>query len=176
MKLIEKFKTNFQLSNLIVRVLFVVGFIFCNWQDLLISVHLVAEGMSLSEGIIIPMMLLTGIVLGVIVNLVVPFAINMMLNFLRLYNVPRHEYILIAMVFFDIGFFACGVLNLVNLFTPVLMTWGSVLFPLITSCGCMIGFYRVTSKLYFNEVTRQHYFKYLAIIYIAFAVVMGVMA
>ena len=176
MKLIEKLKTNFQLSNMIVRILFVVGFVFSNWQDLLISVHLVSESMALPSGTIIPMMLLTVIILGVILNLLVPFTINLALNFLRLYNVPRHEYILIAMMFFDIGFFACGILNLVNLFTPILMTWGSVLFPLITSCGCMLGFYKVTSKLYFNEVTRQHYFKYLAIIYIACAVIMGVMA
>lgn len=176
MKLIEKFKTNFQLSNMIVRILFVVGFIFSSWQDLLISVHLVADGMSLPSGTIIPMMLLTGVIMGVILNLVVPFAINMALNFLRLYNVPRHEYILIAMMFFDIGFFACGILNLVNLFTPIFMTWGSVLFPLLTSCASMLGFYKVTSKLYFNEVTRQHYFRYLAIIYIVFAVVTGVMS
>ena len=176
MKLFEKLKTNYQLSNMIVRILFVVGFTFCNWQDLLISVNLVSEGMGLPAGATIPMVLLSGIFMGLIINLCVPFAVNAILNFSRLYNVPRHEYVLLAMLFFDIGFFACGILNLVNLITPIFMTWGAVLFPLIVSCGCVIGFYKVTSKLYFNVVTRQRYFKGLAIAYLVTVVVLGVMA
>ncbi len=176
MKLIEKFKTNFQLSNLIVRILFVVCFIFCSWQDLLISAQLVLGTVGMSEKATIPVMILGGIISAVLLLLVIPFVINMLLNFLRMYNVPRSEYILIAMLFMAIGFFACGILNLVNLFTPILITWGSVIFPLIVSLGCMIGFYKVTANLYFNDVTRQHYFKYLAIVYLVVVVVMGVTA
>ena len=176
MKLFNKLKTNYQLSNLIVRILFVVGFTFCNWQDLLLSVNMVGVGMGLSANTTIPMVLLSGVFMGLLLNLVVPFAVNSLLNFMRLYNMPRHEYVLIAMVFFDVGFFACGILNLVNLFTPIFMTWGSILFPLIVSCGCMIGFYKVTSKLYFNEVTRQPYFRTLAIAYLAVVVVLGVLS
>ncbi len=176
MKLIEKLKTNYQLSNMIVRILFVVGFTFCNWQDLLIMVNMMGASMGLPAVATIPTVLLSGILTGLLFNLCVPFAVNSILNFSRLYNVPRHEYVLLAMLFFDIGFFACGILNLVNLFTPVFMTWGSVLFPLIVSCGCMIGFYAVTSKLYFNVVTRQLYFRSLAIAYLVTVAVVGVMA
>lgn len=176
MKVIEKFKTNFQLSNLIVRILFVVGFIFCSWQDLLISAQLVLSAVGMSEDATIPVMILGGVLTAVILLLAIPFVINMLLNFLRMYNVPRAEYVLIAMLFMAIGNFACGILNLVNLFTPILITWGSVIFPLIVSLGCMIGFYKVTANLYFNDVTRPHYFKYLAIVYFVVVVVTGVMA
>ena len=112
MKLIEKLKTNYRLSNMIVRILFVVGFTFCNWQDLLISVNLVSEGMGLPAGATIPMVLLSGIFMGLIINLCVPFAVNAILNFSRLYNVPRHEYVLLAMLFFDIGFLPVAYLTL----------------------------------------------------------------
>ena len=176
MKLLEKLKTNFQLSNLIVRILFVAGFIFCNWQDLLISVNLVVATMGISAGTTLAMVLLTGIFTGVLMLFIVPFMVNTLLNFLRLYNLPRHEYVLIALMFFDIGFIACGLLNLINLITPVFMTWGSILFPLVVSCGCMIGFYKVTAKLYFNDVTRQPYFKNLAIAYFVVIAVLGVLA
>jgi len=40
----------------------------------------------------------------------------------------------------------------------------------------VIGFYKVTSKLYFNVVTRQLYFRSLAIAYLVTVVVLGVMA
>lgn len=176
MKLINKLKTDYRLSNMIVRILFVVGFVFCSWQDLLMSTTLVASTTSLPSGMIIPTMLLTGIIMGTIFTLIIPFVINLLLNFLRIYNVPRHEYVLIALVFFDIGFFACGILNLVNLITPLFVVWGSILFPLIVSLGCMIGFYKVTANMYFNDVTRQRYFKNLAVIYIVLVFVLGVIA
>ncbi len=132
--------------------------------------------MGMSTTVVIPMTLLVGIILGVIISLIVPFAINAALNFLRLYNIPRAEYVLIAMVFFDIGLFACGLLNLVNLFTPILLAWGGVIFPVVVSFGCMLGFYKVTANLYFNDVTRPYYFKNLAILYIVMVVIMGVFA
>ena len=176
MKLLNKLKTNYQLSNVIVRILFVLGFIFCNWQDLLLIVNLVGVSMGMPSSATIPLMLLTGVFSALLLTFVVPFAVNTMLNFMRMQNVPRYEFVLIAMLFFDIGFFACGLLNLVNLFTPVFMVWGSVLFPIVVSCGCAIGFYAVTSKLYFNEVTRVDYFKHLAIAYLVIITVAGVLS
>ena len=176
MKLIEKLKTNFQLSNMIVRILFVVSFVFCNWQDLLISSQLVLETVNISQNATIPLLILGGIISAVFVLLVVPYLINMALNFLRLYNVPRSEYVLIALAFMAIGNIGCGILNLVNLFTPILIAWGAVLFPVIVSCVCMIAFYKVTAKLYFNDVTRANYFRNLAIVYLVFVVVTGVMS
>ncbi len=176
MKLINKLKTDYRLSNMLVRILFVVGFVFSCWQDLLLSTTMVASYMGLPSGAVIPTMLLTGIIMGVVLTLIIPFVINMLLNFLRVYNVPRHEYVLIALMFFDIGFFAVGILNLVNLITPLFIVWGSVLFPLIVSLGCTIGFYKVTANMYFNDVTRQRYFKNLAILYVALVIVLGVIA
>ena len=176
MKLLNKLKTNYQLSNVLVRILFVLGFIFCNWQDLILVVNLVGMSMGMPSGATIPLMLLSGTFTALLLTFVVPFAVNTTLNFMRLQNVPRYEFALIALLFFDIGFFACGLLNLVNLFTPVIMTWGSVLFPVVISAGCTIGFYAVTSKLYFNDTTRPDYFKHLAIAYLVIVTVTGVLS
>ena len=84
MKLFEKLKTNYQLSNMIVRILFVVGFTFCNWQDLLISVNLVGEGMGLPASATIPTVLLSGIFMGLLLNFCVPFVVNAILNISRI--------------------------------------------------------------------------------------------
>ncbi len=172
----NKLRSNFQLSNLIVRILFVVTFVFSSWQDMLAATKIVLLSGELSQSLVIPVMLLSSIISAVIIMMLIPVLVNLFLNIIKVYSVPRAEYVLLVMLFFDIGFFACGLLNLVNLFTPLFLTWGSVLFPFISSLGCVIAFYKVTAKLYFNDVTRVYYFKVLAIAYLAIALVMGVLA
>ena len=44
------------------------------------------------------------------------------------------------------------------------MVWGGVIFPFIVTLACFISFYLVTSKMYFNDVTKVHYFKCLLIV------------
>ncbi len=127
-----------------------------------------------SSSLVIPIMLFSGILTAVIFVLLIPFLTNLILNMLRLFNIPRAEYILLVFLFFDIGFLACGLLNVVNFFTPILLTWGGILFPFLVFFGCSLGFYKVTSKLYFNDVTRPYYFKNLAIIFFAVAIIVGV--
>ena len=76
---------------------------------------------------------------------------------------------------FTIGFFINGLLSLIHLFTPILLGWGTVLFPFLVSVGCTYAFYKVTAKMYFNDVTVVYYFKALAVVFFVASFVMGVL-
>ena len=118
---------------------------------------------------------LTSAIIGVIIMLLLPLVSNVFLNYSRFYSVPRAEYSLLMMLFFTLYFTVCGILKLINLITPLLLTWGEVLFPVIVSLGCVIWFYAVTAKLYFNNQTKPYYFRNLATTYLILIVVAEVL-
>ena len=95
---------------------------------------------------------------------IVPFLAGLFLNVSKIYSVPRAEYCLLVNLYCALGFFVNGLLNLINLITPVFMVWGGVIFPFVITLVGFISFYLVTSKLYFNDVTKVHYFKCLLIV------------
>lgn len=166
--LFNKLRSNYALSNVLIRILFVVTFVLYSWQ---MSLSATVLFMAQSD---LWLALTTSLVLGVIVMFLVPIFVNIFLNASRFYTVPRAEYCLLTHLFCSIFFGICGVLKLINLLTPLLLLWGEVLIPVIVSLGCVIWFYRVTSKLYFNDVTTVYYFRNLAVIYLVLVLVMGV--
>ena len=95
---------------------------------------------------------------------IAPVFTGLFLNVAKIYSVPRAEYCLLVNLYCAIGFFINGLFGLINLITPVFMVWGSVIFPFIITLGCFISFYLVTSKMYFNDVTKVHYFKCLLVV------------
>lgn len=168
--LISKLRSNYRLSNVLIRLAFVLTFTFSTWQASLAATVIYLGEPSLW------MALMSSALLGVILMFLVPFVASTFLNVSRFYNVPRAEYGLLALLFFSLYYLACGALRLVNIFTPTFLTWGEVLFPFFVSLGCVIWFYSVTKKLYFNDVTAVYYFRNLAITYLVFALLMGVVA
>lgn len=113
--------------------------------------------------------------MGVILVFLIPFLANVFLNVARIYSVPRAEYRLLVLLFFTIGFFINGLLNLINLITPIFLVWGGVLFPFIVTIGCCISFYSVTARLYFNDVTVVNYFKHYLIVAAVLALLLEVL-
>lgn len=130
--------------------------------------------LNVSDTYMLIVSIFSSLFIGVVLMFLVPFVANVFLNFSRFYNIPRAEYSLIVLMFFALYYLVCGVLSLVHLFTPLLLTWGEKLFPFITATGCVIWFYAVTKKLYFNDVTARFYFRNLAIVYFVVAIVFGV--
>ena len=130
--------------------------------------------LNVSDTYMLIVSIFSSLFIGVVLMFLVPFVANVFLNFSRFYNVPRAEYSLIVLLFFALYYLVCGVLSLVHLFTPLLLTWGEKLFQFITATGCVIWFYAVTKKLYFNDVTARFYFRNLAIVYFVVAIVFGV--
>ncbi len=167
--MIEKLRSNFKLTNILVRILFVLCFMFANWQSALAATILVLGSANLYLALAVVLLLGTGIMF------LVPVLVNLALNIARIYTVPRAEYCLLAEAFFTLGYFICGLLNLVNLFTPLALIWGGVLFPFISSLIAALLFYRLTAKLYFNDVTVLNYFKSFAIVYLVLVLVLEVL-
>ena len=174
----SKLRRNYRLSNVLVRIAFVLAYVLYSWQNILATTQLMMQmyGMTThASGVYVLLMsIFVSLLIGVVIMFLVPFLANTFLNFSRFYNVPRAEYGLIVHVFFTIFYFACGALSLLHLITPILLTWGEKMFPFIAATGCMIGFYAVTKKLYFNDVTSWYYFRNLAIVYFVFAFIFGV--
>lgn len=166
----NKLRSNYNLSNVIIRILFVLMYVFCNWQSYLGVAYnmnlgaLTGGALNLNGASILVLSLFSSALMGVILVFIIPLLANLFLNVARIYSVPRAEYRLLVLLFFTIGFFVNGLLNLINLITPVFLVWGAVLFPFIVSVGCCIAFYFVTVRLYFNDVTVVNYYKYYFIV------------
>ena len=172
-----KLRSNYNLSNVLVRILFVLAFVFANWQTGLASVGMMESVVGMSFGAYkLYLALASCAVLGLVLMFLLPVVVNFALNLMKIYSVPRAEYCLLAHAFFSLGFSICGVLNLVNVFTPVMVVWGRVLFPFISSFVAALAFYKVTAKLYFNDVTAVHYFKAFSTAYLVVVLVLEVLA
>ena len=163
---------------MLIRIFFVLAYVLYSWQKslavaTLLSQQLLAQGFGGSYNLWLA--LLASAILGVVLMFLVPFVSNVFLSYSHFYTVQRAEYGLLAHLFITIYFLICGLLRLINLLTPILLVWGEILFPVLVSLGCVIWFYHVTANLYFNNQTKPHYFRSLAITYVVLIVVAEVL-
>ena len=172
--MINKLRANYNLSKLLIRIAFVLAYVLYSWQDSFGVTSLMLGDLAGSTAYNLLVALMTSALLGLIIMLIVPIVSNVFLNYSRFYTVPRAEYGLLLMLFVSLYFAVCGVLKLINLITPLFLVWGDVLFPVIVSLGCVIWFYAVTAKLYFNNLTKPYYFRNVAIVYLVLVVVVEV--
>lgn len=167
----SKLKANYNLSNVLVRVFFVLAVVLATWQSMLGTVYYAYFGPTqemlaqFNASFKLVIALMSSTVAGVLLMFVTPYIAQLFLNVTKIYSVPRAEFCLLVNLYCGIGFFLVGMLNLINLITPIFMVWGGVLFPIIVTIGCFASFYIVTSKMYFNDVTKVHYFKCLLIVF-----------
>ena len=104
-----------------------------------------------------------------------PIIVSFALSLARIYSVPVGEYGILAVSFFGLGYLLRGLLNIVNFFTPVMLVWGGVIFPFIATLVASVGFYAVTSKLYFNDLTRPYYFRVCVLVFFVAVLIMEVL-
>ncbi len=167
--MITALRKNFNLCNILVRILFVIMFVFSHWQlGLTATLQVLGQPNWIFA-------VLTLTVMGVALMFLLPVLVNFLLGIAKIVSVPFSEYYLFAHLFCSLGFLILGLLNLVNFFTPLLAVWGLKLFPFVASLVASILFYATTSKLYFNDVTRPHYFKMCAISFLVFIVIIEVL-
>lgn len=158
---------------MLVRIFYVLAVVLATWQTMLGTVFYASFGFSaevfaqLTSAAKLTVALMSSVIMGVALTFLTPFLAGLFLNVSKIYTVPRAEFGLLANLFCAIGFFVCGLLNLINLITPIFMVWGGVIFPFVVTLACFIAFYSVTSGLYFNDVTKAHYFKCLLIVALA---------
>ena len=172
-KLINKLRANYRLSNVLVRIACVLAYVLYSWQTSLAVASMMMAQASAQYNVVVA--LLTSALLGTGIMFLIPLISNLFLTYSRFYTVPRAEYALLTMLFFTLYFAACGLLKLINLFTPLLLVWGDVLFPVLVSLACVIGFYAATAKLYFNNQTKPYYFRNLAVAYLILIVIAEVL-
>lgn len=168
----NKLKANFNLSNLLVRIFYVLAVVLASWQGMLGTLYHAFANMpafaqtmaQLSGNAKLTVALFSSALEGVVLMFVTPFLAGLFLNIAKIYTVPRAEFGLIVNLYCAIGFFVTGLLNLINLITPLFLVWGGVIFPFIVTLGCFVSFYLVTSKMYFNDVTKVYYFKCILVV------------
>lgn len=172
----NKLKANYNLSNVLVRIFYVLAVVLSTWQTSLGTLYysylgLAANVVSQLNGAgKLVIALLSSSIIGVMLMFITPVISGWFLSVSKIYTVPRAEFCLLVNLYCAIAFFINGLLNLINLITPVFMVWGSVLYPIIITVGCFVSFYFVTSKMYFNDVTKVHYFKCLLVVFAIVAV------
>lgn len=168
--MLDKFRQNYNLSKHVVRILFVSGYMFCTWQKYL------ASTIALLQTTNLPIALFTSALVAFIMSILIPLLAGFLLNWCKFYNVPSAEYGLVALLFCAIGFWVNGLLNLINLFTPVFLVWGRVLFPFVVSTLCALWFFKVTADMYFHDVNLPYYYRYCVIVYFVCELILGVLA
>lgn len=167
--MISVLRKNFHLANILTRILFVITFVFAHWQVGLTATLYVLNQPNWLLAIAVLALLGTGLMF------LLPFLTSVLLGWSRIVSVPVSEFILLAHAFCTLGFLLLGLLNLINLATPLVLVWGAKLFPLVATLVSAGLFYLATSKLYFNDVTRVHYFKMYAIFFLVFIVIIEVL-
>ena len=176
----SRLRSNYRLSNILVRIAFVLFYVLYSWQNSLAAAKMTARQMAQLGFVALPdvyinvMAFFVAAGIGVGLMFLVPFLAKTFLKASHFYNVPYEEYGLLAHVFFTLYFAVCGALKLINLATPLLLVWGEILFPFVVSLGSVVWFYAVTAKLYFNDVTKPLYFRNVAITYFVLAFLFGV--
>lgn len=166
----NKLRANYSLSNVLVRMFYVLAVVLSTWQDMLGTLYYAYIGVgqdlipALDGKMYLTIALMSSTIAGVVLMFVTPLLAGLFLNLTKIYTVPRSEFGLLVNLYCAIGFFINGLLNLINLITPIFMVWGAVIFPFIITLGCFVSFYLVTSKMYFNDITKVHYFKCLLIV------------
>ena len=165
----KKLANNYKLSNIVVKIFFVVAYVLCKWQENLLIVTAFMPQQPLVT------MIIVSVLAAILISIALPIVVSFALSALRLYNVPRAEYTLIVQFFVACTYFVLGLLNLLNLAFPFLLGWSSTIVPLMVSLAAVIVFYKVTANLYFNDVTKVFYFKWIAILYVVIALLLGVL-
>lgn len=163
------FRKNFKISNITAKLLFALMFVLSHWQTGLAATLLI----SATPNWLLAIAALA--FLGVCFMLLLPLITGVLLSWARIVSVPRAEFNFFAYCFCTVGFVVLALLNSVNLFTPLALVWGGAIFPLVATLSAAVAFYATTSKLYFNDLTRPHYFKMCAIYFVAFVVLFEVL-
>ena len=167
--MIAKIRNNFKLANVLSKTLLVCTFVLASWKDAAGALSLVFSCAPWTSTI-----LLSLFAAGIVV-VVAHFLPSLYLQLAKIYTVPKSEFSLFSTLAFATYYLVLALFNLIYFVAPTLIVWGSILFPTISVIGVGLCFYLVTSKLYFNDLTRPFYFASLSIIVIVLAVLGGVL-
>ena len=165
----SKLRQNFRMANVLCRVLFILTYVFASWQRFLQASYLVTTEANL------PLSLLAAAIMGVIMQFIVPALVNVFINLSKIHSLPVAEYCVVVFLFLSAGMLLCGAINLFAWFFPVAAVWITSLSPIVVTLGVGFAFFKVTAKLYFNDVTTVTYAKACVVAVAVLLVVLGVL-
>ncbi|MEG1528081.1 MAG: hypothetical protein RR248_04435 [Clostridia bacterium] len=165
--MIEKLREKYALSAWLIRIAFVVTYVFAFWYDtcgIVDYMSMIFVDFTASLWYVPLVAVVTGIcMLGILMIMV-----SVIINFCRLYYLPKAEFTLIVTAFFVLRHLIMGVLKLLYYITPIIHIWGQLLIPLIATLICAILFYKTVKKLYLNNLNEPHFFKCELILFIVY--------
>ncbi len=174
--MLNKLRQNYRLSNMLARVLFIVTMTFSlSWR---FCAQIPVLGLYLTDidsSMLVPACIFSAMLVAVIAHFLVPLACNIFLTYSRIHSVPIAEYVVLAFACCSCGFLISGAFNALAYFVPSLSVWISGLVQPIVMLACLILFYFVTERLYFNDVTAATYFKSYAVLTLVIVVIAGVL-
>ena len=147
-----KLRQNYRLSKTLASILFIFAYAFSCWQRAYAATYLVLQRADIWLAIA------SALFLGIILQFLLPVLVNLFLGLARVHSsVPTAEYCVIAYMHFALGFVLCGIADLFGWFFPVASVWISAIVPVVVTLAVGFLFFKVTSKLYFNDVTTPSY-------------------
>ena len=131
--------------------------------------------MLVSTLVAMPLSLLSAAIMGVILQFIVPALVNVFINLSKIHSLPFAEYCVVVFLFLSASMLLCGAINLFAWFFPAAAVWITTLSPIVVTLGVGFAFFKVTAKLYFNDVTTVTYARSCVVAVAVLLVVLGVL-
>lgn len=160
--MLEKLKTHYGLTLWLVRLLFCVTYVFGCWYDIKTSCYsaTIYYGIGMTS---VWLCLLVGILSAIIWLVILNVLVRMLLRALSIYGLPSNEFAVVVTFFFSFYYLLLGLFYLFALITPVILVWGQILFPVVSTLIASMLFFFAIRKLYLNTTTSPRMFKYVLV-------------
>ncbi|MEG1711239.1 MAG: hypothetical protein RR054_02570 [Clostridia bacterium] len=160
-KIKEKIRNNYNLSQWIVRIIYIISVVFAEWFNLNSIVRLINTQYSLILNPYWLYVIIFGIIESIVALVFLRFAIKGIKFFGRFYTLPESECTFLLVLACIIANIAAGVMRLSYLITPLVFVWGKYLFGILSGFPAMLWFFGKLKKYYINEQTAQYMFLWI---------------
>ena len=168
--MVEKLRKNYSLSLWLTRLFFYISFVFCNWFDIESAINYMSYaglfGLALERSFWL--VAASGLIGAVITEVLIWLILRFVFYVSKIVMVPRNEFTVLFLLCLIPINLILGALNLLFYLTPLVISWGSVLFEFVVATPFLWLFFVKTKQLYFNDKAAPYYFKVFAIAYLIY--------
>lgn len=139
--MVEKLRKNYSLSLWLTRLFFYISFVFCNWFDIESAFNYMSYaglfGLALERSFWL--VAASGLIGAVITEVLIWLILRFVFYVSKIVMVPRNEFTVLFLLCLIPINLILGALNLLFYLTPLVISWGSVLFEFVVAtpfCGC----------------------------------------
>lgn len=165
MNISEKLKLNYGKTVIVIRLLFVVSFIFANIYNLLGVGNLLKQTMDINGAALLISVLISAMLTALLISLIVRPILGVILGLAKIYYLPVYEVSAVALLCMTLSNGILAILNATFFITPVIVPWGLILFSFISSTITVLLFFKIMKKNYLNSTNAPYFFKVTSICY-----------